>query len=116
MRLSIILSSIACFLAFSYIGKTATPAEDGLRQPVIVELFHSEGCSSFPPADALLQKLDQTQPVQGALVIALSEHVDYWDRLGWKDPFSSPVFTRRQEGYGRSFRLDSSYTPQMVID
>ena len=116
MRRSFLFSLMAGAGVFMFIGDTATPAESGLRQPVVVELFTSEGCSSCPPADALLLKLDQLQPVPGALVVALSEHVDYWDRLGWKDPFSSPVYTQRQEAYGRRFHLDSVYTPQVVVD
>jgi hypothetical protein len=115
MRLSIVLSLFAGLLLLNSSGTPATLATDKSLQPVVVELFTSEGCSSCPPADALLLKLDRTQPVPGALVIALSEHVDYWDQLGWRDPFSSPVFSRRQEGYGRRFHVDS-YTPQAVID
>jgi hypothetical protein len=85
--------------------------------PVVIELFTSEGCSSCPPADDVLAMLAKDQPVAGAQIIALGEHVDYWDRLGWRDQFSSAQFTARQTEYaGRVFHTDNIFTPQLIVN
>ncbi len=80
-------------------------------QPVVVELYTSQGCSACPPADDLLSKLADHEDI-----LPLALHVDYWDYIGWKDRFADPAFTRRQKGYARAAEQRSIYTPQMVVD
>lgn len=87
----------------------AAPAAHA-ASPVVVELFTSQSCSSCPPADALLAELSRTRTD----ILALDFHVTYWDRLGWRDPFSLPAATERQRRYNALWQRDNVYTPQLV--
>ena len=86
------------------------------RTPVLVELFTSEGCSSCPPADLLLSRLQQSQPIPGVEVITLSEHVDYWNQLGWRDAFSQRTFSERQREQSRRRGVGFVVTPQLLLN
>ena len=96
-------------------GSSTEPEPKG-KPAVVVELFTSEGCSSCPPADDLLRRIANTQTDEGATIVALSEHVTYWNNLGWADPFASERFTERQDRYRTRLQLDEIYTPQMVVN
>lgn len=87
----------------------------GRPRTIVLELFTSQGCSSCPPADRLLSRL-RREPFEGATIIPLAYHVDYWDHLGWSDPFSSPRWSQRQRAYAAALREKQVYTPQLIVN
>lgn len=94
----------------------ADPDNSPTGEPVLLELFTSEGCSSCPPADDLLIEWEKAGQAFGVPVVCLSYHVDYWNNLGWTDPWSSSTHTLRQSAYNRALKSTSNYTPQLVVD
>jgi hypothetical protein len=114
----LVVSLLHCACAQEPAGR---PARAPATQPAtesfaVVELFTSEGCSSCPPADQALSDMVRDARAQGQRIFPLAFHVDYWDRLGWRDPFSDPAYSDRQRAYARALRLDSLYTPQMIVN
>jgi hypothetical protein len=119
MHLRPLFALSLCLLAVPLKSPAGSPGSSVNTAPssvVVVELFTSEGCSSCPPADALLQQINLKQTAAGQLIAGISEHVTYWNGLGWKDPYSLPVFTDRQSVYASHLSPEGSYTPQMVLN
>jgi hypothetical protein len=110
------LSLVAAVVLVRPHAEASAGMPETARTPVVVELFTSEGCSSCPPADALLARLAEESLAGNVQLIALEEHVDYWNDLGWTDPFSSQDWTSRQYVYSGVLRNGNPYTPQMVVD
>jgi len=114
------MSRTKCWMVLGFClmvaGSSVHAAGGQTRIPVLVELFTSEGCSSCPPADQFLAQLVAQNTMAGVEIIAMSEHVDYWNSQGWKDPFSDVQFSRRQEEYARALNTSSPYTPEMIVD
>src|SRR4051812_34940092 len=115
MKSSMVFAAAILIIFLMFSAKDKAQPASGPRTPVLVELFTSEGCSSCPPVDKLLIELKEKQPIVNAQVIALGQHVDYWNHDGWTDRFSSAQFTARQEQYADLLN-DGPYTPQMIVD
>lgn len=119
MKYFFLIAGTLCFLILNFTDalKDEVKADDMEAKPfAVVELFTSEGCYSCPPADRLLSKIIDDAREKDRRVFALAFHVDYWDRLGWKDAFSNKIYSDRQREYARAFKSNSIYTPQMIVN
>lgn len=116
LRRFLLFVAIAAPLFLVTVSRLGAQAPASAHKAVVVELFTSEGCSSCPPADALLARLRQQKLADGLEIIPLGLHVDYWNFQGWTDRFSDAAYTRRQQKYAQKFRIEGPYTPQMVVD
>jgi hypothetical protein len=112
MRLAVVVLTLSCALAAQAGDRVF---ESGSQRTHLIELFTSEGCSSCPPAEAWLSKL-KAEPRLWKDFIPLAFHVDYWDRLGWRDPFAAKEWTARQYQYSVDWKSESVYTPGFVLD
>lgn len=110
------LASSALIILLAGALSAAEPKGVPFGSVAILELFTSEGCSSCPPADALLRRVNLKNTASGQLLVGISEHVTYWNRLGWKDSYSLEAFTERQNTYAGRLGVEAPYTPQMVVN
>ncbi|MBO0948529.1 DUF1223 domain-containing protein [Fibrella forsythiae] len=115
MKLNILFISSLAFLALAA-GNVPNSTDTTTHPVAVIELFTSQGCSSCPPADRLLMETATKAAAANQPVYALSFHVDYWDRLGWRDPFSDARFTARQRHYAQQLGLKTVYTPQAILN
>jgi hypothetical protein len=115
VTVAVLLAGVASGFAL-HAADTRNGVKSPGDKPILLELFTSEGCSSCPTVDVWAERLDRLQPIQGAEIIVLSEHVNYWDHDGWKDPFSSSQLTARQFGYEQIMGIGSAYTPQVILN
>jgi hypothetical protein len=112
---NVVIFALAFAVGYDIEGNL-TRTSSSTRTGILVEVLALEGCSSCPSADGVLAQLAEQQLVDVADVIAMSEHLDYWNQLGWSEPFSAPQFAARQNQYPRAFRHAEVNTPQMVVD
>ena len=109
----LLVSGVLIIMISALMSSTKPPSFEPVA---VIELFTSQGCSSCPPADQLLSKVIADSKTNGKKVYALSFHVDYWNRLGWTDPFSDKKYSQRQEAYAAHLNPNNIYTPQMIVN
>ena len=118
MRASLWMSAVAAVLVLAAVSAADSEASTAVevKPATVLEIYTSQGCYSCPPADRLLARLGEEASAHGRMLVPLAFHVDYWNYIGWTDPFSSQNWTERQRGYARVLNQRSIYTPQLVVD